>query len=90
MGCAKKLCENKKKMNENHWIHIKERGATRIIFYSICAVVPVFITGVRNKEIECAFHFAESGCKQVLAFQKSWRSFSPIIVCILAHCMLPF
>ena len=28
--------------------------------------------------------------QQVLAFQKSWRSFSPIIVCILAHCMLPF
>ena len=28
--------------------------------------------------------------RQVLAFQKSWRSFSPIIVCILAHCMLPF
>ena len=27
---------------------------------------------------------------QVLAFQKSWRSFSPIIVCILAHCMLTF
>ena len=27
---------------------------------------------------------------QVLAFQKSWRSFSPIVVCILAHCMLPF
>ena len=27
---------------------------------------------------------------QVLAFQRSWRSFSPIIVCILAHCMLPF
>ena len=27
---------------------------------------------------------------QALAFQKSWRSFSPIIVCILAHCMLPF
>ena len=27
---------------------------------------------------------------QVLAFQKSWRSFSLIIVCILAHCMLPF
>ena len=26
----------------------------------------------------------------VLAFQKSWRSLSPIIVCILAHCMLPF
>ena len=28
--------------------------------------------------------------QQVLAFQKSWRSFSPIIVCILAHCMHPF
>ena len=27
---------------------------------------------------------------QVLAFQKSWRSLSPIIVCILAHCILPF
>ena len=49
MGCAKKLCENCKKqqLNENRWIHVKERGATRILFYSICAVVPVFITGVR-------------------------------------------
>ena len=27
---------------------------------------------------------------QILAFQKSWGSFSPIIVCILARCMLPF
>ena len=46
----KKLCENRKKktqMNANRWIHVKERGATRILFYSICAVVPVFITGVR-------------------------------------------
>ena len=34
--------------------------------------------------------WVESKYKQVLAFQKSWRSFSPIIVCILAHCMLPF
>ena len=34
--------------------------------------------------------FADDLDKQVLAFQKSWRSFSPIIVCILAHCMLPF
>ena len=25
--------------------------------------------------------------KQVLAFQKSWRSFSASIVCILAHCI---
>ena len=50
-------------MNENRWIHVKERGATRILFYSICAVVPVFITDVRikEKEIECAFHFAASG-----------------------------
>ena len=49
MGYAKKLCENRKKqqLNENRWIHVKERGATLILFYSICAVVPVFITGVR-------------------------------------------
>ena len=26
---------------------VKERGATRILFYSICAVVPAFISGVR-------------------------------------------
>ena len=25
-------------------------------------------------------------CEQVLAFQKSWRSFSPITVCIIAQC----
>ena len=25
----------------------------------------------------------------MLAFQKSWRSFSPIILCILAHCQSP-
>ena len=37
----------KKQLNANRWIHVKERGATRILFYSICAVVPVFITGVR-------------------------------------------
>ena len=47
----KKVCENRKKkqqqLNENRWIHVKERGATRILFYSICAVVPVFITIVR-------------------------------------------
>ena len=61
MGCAKKLSENRKKMNENRWIHVKKRGATRILFYAICAVVPVFITGDRIKEIECAFHFAASG-----------------------------
>ena len=31
---------------------------TCILFYSICAVVPVFITGVRIKtKIECAFSF---------------------------------
>ena len=50
MRKKKKLCENrkkKKKMNENRWIHVKERGATRILFYSTCAVVPVFITRVR-------------------------------------------
>ena len=37
----------KTQLNENRWIHVKEPGATRILFYSICAVVPVFITGVR-------------------------------------------
>ena len=50
MGCAKKNCvkiAKKQQLNENRWIHVKERGATRILFYSICAVVPVFITGVR-------------------------------------------
>ena len=58
MGCAKKLCENRKKeLSENPWIHVKEQGATRILFYSICAVIPAFITGVRIKEIECAFTF---------------------------------
>ena len=40
----------KKKLNEKRWIHVKEQGATRILFYSICAVVPVFITGVRIKK----------------------------------------
>ena len=50
MGCAKnyvKIAKKKKQLNENRWIYVKERGATRILFYSICAVVPVFITGVR-------------------------------------------
>ena len=37
----------KKKLNKNRWIHVKERGATRILFYSTRVVVPVFITGVR-------------------------------------------
>ena len=48
-------CENHKKMSENHKIHVEERGATHILFYSICVVVPVFITGIRNHEIECIF-----------------------------------
>ena len=55
MVYAEKLCENRKKLSENRLIHVKERGATRILFYSICAVVLVFITCVRIKEIECAF-----------------------------------
>ena len=66
MGCAIKLRENrKKKLNENRQIHVKERVATRILFYSICAVVPVFITGVRIKEIECAFSFCRFWLKKV-------------------------
>ena len=39
-NCAK-IAKN---LNKNRWIHVKERGATRILFYSISAVVPVFIT----------------------------------------------
>ena len=35
-------------------------------------------------------NYVKKTCLQVLAFQKNWRSLSPIIVCILAHCMLPF
>ena len=55
----KKNCVKiEKKLNENAGYASKER---HILFYSVCAVVPVFITGVRIKEIECAFHFAESG-----------------------------
>ena len=64
MGSAKKCVKIAKKLNEIRWIHDKERGAPRILFYSICAVVPVFITGVRIKEIECAFHFAASDWKK--------------------------
>ena len=49
MGYAKNCVKiaKKKNLNKNRLIHVKERGATRILFYSICAVVPVFITGVR-------------------------------------------
>ena len=43
----KTVRKSQKNLNKNRWIHVKERGATRILFYSICAVVPVFITGVR-------------------------------------------
>ena len=32
---------------------------------------------------------AEYASIQVLAFQKSWRSFSPITVCIIAQCQCP-
>ena len=46
---------------------------TRILLYSICAVVPVFITEIRIKENECAtFHFNVSGRKK----------------CIFSHCFI--
>ena len=48
MGCAKKPCEDR-------YILVKERGATCILFNSICAVVLFFISGVRIKEIDCLF-----------------------------------
>ena len=43
------------------------RGMTHILFYSICAVVLVFITRIRIKENECAFfyfHFNVYGGKK--------------------------
>ena len=50
MGCAKrKLLENCKKLSENRKIHVIERGAICILFYSICAVVPDYITGVKKQ-----------------------------------------
>ena len=61
----KKLCENRKKLSENRYIHVEKRGATRILFYSIGAVVPVFIIGIRIKEIECAFSFQRFWLKKV-------------------------
>ena len=42
-------------MSENRLIDVEERGATHILFYSICVVVPVFITGIRIKENKFAF-----------------------------------
>ena len=36
---------------------MSEGDATHILYYSICAVVRVFITCVRIKEFECAFSF---------------------------------
>ena len=41
---------------------------TPILFCSICAVVPVFITGVRIKEIVCAFSFPRSRLKKSAFF----------------------
>ena len=81
MGCTKKLCENrKKKMSENHKTHVKERGAARVLFYSICAVAPVFITGVRIKEIECAISFRRFKLKKCIFYvvlYKIWKKLSP-------------
>ena len=70
MGCAKKLCENRKKKPTNELKSLDIRQRARCNSYSIlfnlcgspgfyhrCKIVVV----VRVKEIECAFHFAASG-----------------------------
>ena len=44
------------------------------------------LAGVGNTQIVVTEYILS----QVLAFQKCWWSISHIIVCILAHCMLPF
>ena len=61
MGCAKNCVKIvKKKLNENRLIHVKERGATRILFYSICAVVPVLSLVSESKKSSAPIHFAAS------------------------------
>ena len=40
----------------------------RLIFYAICVVVPVFITGIRMKEIKCAISLQHLRLKKVHFF----------------------
>ena len=54
---------NSENLDEMH-----QQGATLILFYSIRAVVLIFITGVRIKEIKSAFSFQCFRLKKVLFF----------------------
>ena len=52
-----------------------------LVFYSICAVVQVFITGVRIKEIECAFSFQRFRLKKRIfsrCFIQNWEEFESL------------
>ena len=61
----------------------EECGATRILFYSICAVVPVFITGIRIKETSAPFSIstltfpAEKSAFFLVAIYKIGKKLSP-------------
>ena len=55
---------------------MEECGATHILFYSICAVVSVFITHVRIEEIEWAFLFGRFRLKKSIfshCFIQNWE-----------------
>ena len=75
MGCAKKMCENRKK-TVNIARPVEMRGATRILFYSISAVVRVFITRIRIKENECAFSLGRCAFLRIVLY-KIWKKLSP-------------
>ena len=83
MGCAKKLCENRKQLSENHYVHVEEWSATQI-FYPICAVVLVFSTRIRIKEnklhlfyISTSTFSAEKGAFFRIVLYKIGKKLSP-------------
>ena len=41
------------------------KSEVRLVFYSICEIVPVFLTGIRIKENECAFSLQRFQLKKV-------------------------
>ena len=55
MGSAKNNSENRKITERKLLDTRQERGVTRILFYSIFAVVPFLITGIRIKGNYCTF-----------------------------------
>ena len=64
------------------WFYVSSQLAT------FCWDLSRFVT--LQSSTATSIKFCQGFLRQVLAFQKSWRSLSPIIVCFLAHCMLPF